>query len=53
VMQEIQTKVSSTVHLPSGYYIEYAGAYKDQQQSFKELLMILITSSLLVFGVIF
>jgi Cu/Ag efflux pump CusA len=52
VMQEIQTKVSQEVHLPSGYHIEYAGAYKDQQQSFKELLMILITSCLLVFGVI-
>ncbi|HEU4789531.1 MAG TPA: efflux RND transporter permease subunit, partial [Flavobacterium sp.] len=52
VMQEIQAKVSSAIHLPRGYYIEYAGAYKDQQQSFKELLMILITSSLLVFGVI-
>ena len=52
VMNEIQKKVSTTIHLPSGYYIEYAGAYKDQQQSFKELLMILIASSLLVFGVI-
>ena len=52
VMQEIQTKVKSQIHLPSGYYIEYAGAYKEQQQSFKELLMILIASSLLVFGVI-
>jgi len=52
VMEEIQKKVSSTIHLPSGYYIEYAGAFKDQQQSFKELLMILIASSLLVFGVI-
>jgi len=52
VMDEIQKKVSSTIHLPSGYYLEYAGAYKDQQQSFKELLMILIASSLLVFGVI-
>ncbi len=52
VMQEIQQKVSAEIHLPSGYYIEYAGAYKDQQQSFKELLMILIASSLLVFGVI-
>ena len=52
VMQEIQTKVTNNIHLPSGYYIEYAGAYKDQQQSFKELLMILIASSLLVFGVI-
>lgn len=52
VMQEIQTKVTDKIHLPSGYYIEYAGAYKDQQQSFEELLMILIASSLLVFGVI-
>lgn len=52
VMQEIQTKVTQEVHLPTGYHIEYAGAYKDQQQSFKELLMILIASSLLVFGVI-
>ena len=52
VMKEIQTKVTADVHFPSGYYIEYAGAYKDQQQSFRELLMILITSSLLIFGVI-
>jgi CzcA family heavy metal efflux pump len=52
VMKEIQNKVTQDVHLPSGYYIEYAGAYKDQQQSFRELLLILIASSLLVFGVI-
>ena len=30
----------------------YGGAYADQQQSFHELLTILLTSSLLVFGVI-
>ncbi len=52
VMQEIKDTVSASVHLPNGYYIEYAGAYKEQQQSFKELLLILIASSLLVFGVI-
>lgn len=52
VMNEIQSKVTQDVKLPQGSYIEYGGAYKDQQQSFKELLMILITSSLLVFGVI-
>ncbi|MBC7641996.1 MAG: efflux RND transporter permease subunit [Flavobacterium sp.] len=52
VMKDIQAKVTSDVHLPNGYSIEYAGAYKDQQQSFRELLLILITSSLLVFGVI-
>ena len=51
-MKEIQQKVSQSVALPQGYSIEYGGAYADQQQSFHELLIILITSSLLVFGVI-
>lgn len=51
-MKEIQQKVSSQVVLPQGYHIEYGGAYAAQQRSFHELLMILITSSLLVFGVI-
>jgi CzcA family heavy metal efflux pump len=51
-IKEIQKKVSSQIDLPQGYHIEYGGAYAQQQQSFHELLMILITSSLLVFGVI-
>jgi CzcA family heavy metal efflux pump len=51
-MKEIQQKVSSKINLPQGYHIEYGGAYAQQQQSFHELLLILITSSLLVFGVI-
>lgn len=51
-MKEIQQKVSSEVVLPQSYHIEYGGAYAEQQKSFHELLMILITSSLLVFGVI-
>jgi CzcA family heavy metal efflux pump len=51
-MKEIQQKVSAQVNLPQGYHVEYGGAYQEQQQSFHELLMILITSSLLVFGVI-
>lgn len=51
-MKEIRQKVSSKIVLPQGYSIEYGGAYAQQQQSFHELLMILITASLLVFGVI-
>jgi CzcA family heavy metal efflux pump len=51
-MQDIKKKIKSTIHLPGGYHIEYGGAYAEQQKSFTELLMILITSSLLVFGVI-
>ena len=52
VMKDIQDSVQSKLLLPSGYHIEYGGAYAEQQQSFRELLQILIASSLLVFGVI-
>ncbi|MBK5272166.1 MAG: efflux RND transporter permease subunit, partial [Bacteroidia bacterium] len=52
VMKEIQQKISSQINLPPGYHIEYGGSFKEQQQSFKELLMILIAASLLVFSVI-
>jgi CzcA family heavy metal efflux pump len=52
VVKDIQNNISSKIVLPQGYHIEYGGSYAEQQQSFKELLMILIASSLLVFGVI-
>lgn len=52
VMKDIQSTVKSNINLPSGYHVEYGGAYKEQQQSFSELLTILIASSLLVFSVI-
>ncbi len=52
VMRDVQNEVSAQVHLPQGYHITYGGAYADQQKSFHELLLILITASLLVFGLI-
>jgi CzcA family heavy metal efflux pump len=52
VMPAIQKNITEKVSLPQGYHIEYGGDYAQQQQSFKELLIILITSSLLVFAVI-
>jgi CzcA family heavy metal efflux pump len=52
VIGDIQKKMTSTINLPQGYHVEYGGAYAEQQKSFQELLLILITSSLLVFGVI-
>ncbi len=52
VIKDIQKQVSAKLVLPQGYSVEYGGSYADQQQSFKELLTILITASLLVFGVI-
>lgn len=50
-VQEIQKRVVQQLKLPSGYTLEYGGAYAEQQQSFKELLIILIASSSLVFSV--
>jgi len=52
VIPAIQKNIAQNVNLPQGYHVEYGGAYAEQQQSFKELLVILITASLLVFCVI-
>ncbi|CAN5560447.1 efflux RND transporter permease subunit [soil metagenome] len=52
VITDIQKEVANGIHLPQGYHIEYGGEYAEQQQSFKELLLILATSSLLVFVII-
>lgn len=51
-IQEIQQTFAKELSLPQGYTIEYGGAYSEQQSSFKELLLILITASLLVFAVL-
>lgn len=48
---EIKKELNSKIALPKGYTIVYGGAYSEQQQSFKELLLILVLASLLVFGV--
>jgi CzcA family heavy metal efflux pump len=51
-IKDIQKSINDNIVLPQGYAIVYGGSYAEQQQSFKELLIILISSSLLVFGVI-
>ena len=48
-------KVQQTIaamHLPPDVRIEYGGTYQEQQQSFHELLRVLILSLALVFGVL-
>jgi CzcA family heavy metal efflux pump len=51
-LADIQKAIQSKINLPPGLHIEYGGAYKDQQQAFRELMLILILASLLVFTVI-
>jgi multidrug efflux pump subunit AcrB len=49
VMNDIRLRLK-TMYLPQGYYIEYGGAYADQQKSFSELLLILVLSIVMVFA---
>lgn len=51
VMKDIQQKTKS-ISLPSSYQIVYGGSYAEQQNSFAELLKILIAGGLLVFTVV-
>ena len=51
-INEIKKEVSAQITLPQGYSIVFGGAFAEQQKSFDELLMILITASLLVFCII-
>src|SRR5205085_2483777 len=50
-IKDIQREIASKISLQQGYHIEYGGEYAEQQKSFHELLLILVTSVLLVFGV--
>ena len=52
VMSDVSKQLSSKISLKQGYNITYGGAYQEQQKSFQELLLILITAILLVFCVI-
>ncbi|QKG53541.1 efflux RND transporter permease subunit [Hymenobacter sp. BRD67] len=51
-VQAIRQQVSRQITLPPGYTIVYGGAYAEQQSSFRELELILLTASLLVFAVL-
>jgi len=51
VIRGIKKKLKN-IHLPNGYQIVYGGSYAEQQKSFSELLIILLSASLLVFSVI-
>ncbi|MEI8113929.1 MAG: efflux RND transporter permease subunit [Bacteroidia bacterium] len=51
-LADIKKAIEMQINLPSGLHIEYGGAYKEQQQAFRELMLILILASLLVFAVI-
>ncbi len=51
-IDEIKTIIARNILLPPGFYIGYGGTYEQQQASFRELLLILITAIVLVFTVL-
>ena len=51
-ISEIKQVISKNILLPNGYYIEFGGTYAEQQSSFNELLLILISAIILVFTVL-
>lgn len=51
-VNELKQLFSQKLQLPPGYSVHFGGAYAQQQQSFKELFMILGLAVLLVFGVL-
>lgn len=49
---DLQKAMDTRLSLPSGYSLSYGGAYSEQQQSFRELTLILSLAVLLVFAVL-
>jgi len=50
-ISQVQKKVAA-LKLPSGIRVEYGGTYQEQQQSFRDLVRVLLLALLLVFGVL-
>jgi multidrug efflux pump subunit AcrB len=48
-MREIQQRVGREVSLPSGMSVRYAGQWADQQESFRDLLLVLVGAVCAVF----
>lgn len=51
-MADLRHELGTKLELPTGYSIDFGGAYAEQQQSFSELLLILSLAILLVFAVL-
>jgi len=50
-MADVQKSVAN-LHIPSGIRVEYGGLYAEQQQSFRDLILVLVLAILLLFVVL-
>jgi len=53
VVADIQERVSEEIRLPSGYYLEYGGQFENQQRAMKRLSIIVPTTLILIFFMLF
>ncbi len=51
-IEAIKEKLEQTVTIPPDVSIEYGGLYQQQQESFRNLMLVLVMAILLVFGVL-
>jgi CzcA family heavy metal efflux pump len=51
-LNDIKSVIKKDIKLPQNVFIQYGGLYKEQQESFKGLLVVLIMAILLVFSVL-
>ena len=49
IIQEMQKKIASQVHLPEGYFITYGGQFESQQQASRLILLLSLFTVVLVF----
>src|SRR5262249_8847026 len=53
LVAEAQAKVNAAVHLPTGYHLEWTGAFENQQRAVKRLMLIVPITLLAIFFLLF
>ncbi|MGW8268269.1 MAG: efflux RND transporter permease subunit [Longimicrobiales bacterium] len=53
LVREAQEKIGASVMLPAGYFVEFGGAFENQQRAMKDLTVLLAIVILLIFVILF
>jgi len=53
VVSEMQQRVKTNVHVPSGYYITWGGEFENQQRAMRRLMIVVPVSVFLIFILLF
>ena len=50
---EIQKKIDETIKLPTGYFLEYGGSFKNQQRTMKQLSIVVPLALIVIFMILY